>query len=157
MSLGENLGNICHYAQEGLQPQLRLNSDTLSLKASQGWYHGQACVEAFENVVFMRGDQPFGSRARHGISGNVCSGYVNMSTGRMINGGVFSLWRSPGVASKAIIGAFSFRVNLRLAFLHDTSVKEMHTKLDDNARTHKGRIVDASLEQETIQHMPWTA
>ncbi|GFV47873.1 uncharacterized protein TNCV_3414901 [Trichonephila clavipes] len=41
--------------------------------------------------------------------------------------GLFSLRISPGLASKAIVGVFSFGENLELVFIHDTSVKEMHT------------------------------
>ncbi|GFY07667.1 hypothetical protein TNCV_4095371 [Trichonephila clavipes] len=68
---------------------------------------GQPCVEGFTNVVFKRD-------------------HVNMSTGRVINEELFSLRMSPGLASKAIVGVFSFADNLELVFLHDTCVKEMH-------------------------------
>ncbi|GFU07179.1 DDE_3 domain-containing protein [Trichonephila clavipes] len=117
---------------------------------------------------------------------------------------------SPGLASKSIVGIFSFGVNLKLFCNHGTSVKEMHMDpglvsvwdsislggrtdlhvfsrgnvnshtyrddiLDayglpyvgaigdafvlqgDNARLHRSRIVDAYLEQETIQRIQWQA
>ncbi|GFW20104.1 hypothetical protein TNCV_2320451 [Trichonephila clavipes] len=59
--------NICHYVHEGIELQLQLNSDLPSLQAPEGWYQGQSCVEGFTNVVFMRGDQLFGSRSNYTI------------------------------------------------------------------------------------------
>ncbi|GFS71420.1 DDE_3 domain-containing protein [Trichonephila clavipes] len=141
--------DICHYACEGIKPQLQLNSDPFSLQAPEDWYQG----------------------------GNVSSGHVNMSTGCVINRGLFSCRMSPGLASKAIVDAFSFGEKPELIFFHDTSVKEMHTDQavddildayvrpyaraigdafvlqEDNMRLHRARIVDAYLEQETIQRM----
>ncbi|GFW58364.1 hypothetical protein TNCV_2635381 [Trichonephila clavipes] len=38
----------------------------------------------------MRGDQSFASRSHHAIGRNVCSGHFNMSTGYVINEGLFS-------------------------------------------------------------------
>ncbi|GFT15727.1 hypothetical protein TNCV_4942971 [Trichonephila clavipes] len=78
--------DICHYTHEGTESQLGLNSDPLSLQESEGWYQSQPCVEGFTDVVIVRGDQPFGSRSRHSISGNACSGRVNISTGHVIKG-----------------------------------------------------------------------
>ena len=98
--------DICHYAHEGIEPQLQVNSDPPSLQAPEGLYQHQPCVEGFTKVVFMRGDQPFVLRSRHAIGGNVCSGHANISTGRVINGGLFCLRMSPGLAFKAIVGIF---------------------------------------------------
>ncbi|GFU75545.1 MFS domain-containing protein [Trichonephila clavipes] len=50
-----------------------------------------------------------------------------MSTGRVTNGGQFSLWISPDLASKTTVCVFSFGKNLELVIIHDPSVKEMHT------------------------------
>ncbi|GFW14566.1 hypothetical protein TNCV_2358901 [Trichonephila clavipes] len=44
----------------------------------------------------MRGGLPFALYSRHAIDGNGCSGYDNMSTGRVINGGLLYLWMCPG-------------------------------------------------------------
>ncbi|GFW99901.1 histone-lysine N-methyltransferase SETMAR [Trichonephila clavipes] len=79
--------DICHYAQE-IELQLQLNSDLPSLQAPEGWYQGQPRVEGFTSVVFIRDYQPFASYSRHAIG--VCSGHINMFTGRVINGGLFS-------------------------------------------------------------------
>ncbi|GFW18385.1 uncharacterized protein TNCV_1184131 [Trichonephila clavipes] len=51
--------DICQYVHEGMELQLRLNSDTSLLQAPEGWYQVQPWVEGFKNVIFMRGDQPF--------------------------------------------------------------------------------------------------
>ncbi|GFW08797.1 hypothetical protein TNCV_4299701 [Trichonephila clavipes] len=75
----------------------------------------------------MLGDQPFASRSRYANGGNVCSGYVNISTGCAINGGLLSSQTSPGLTSKSTVGVFSLGENLELGFIHDTFVKEMHT------------------------------
>ncbi|GFX11901.1 transposable element Tc1 transposase [Trichonephila clavipes] len=93
---------------------------------------------------------------------------------------------NPGSALKAIVGVFSFGENLELVFIHDTSVKEMHTDQavsvfevrehpgclwrpyagergdafvlqDDNARPHRTRIMNTSLELKTVQRMHWSA
>ncbi|GFS52833.1 hypothetical protein TNCV_3122321 [Trichonephila clavipes] len=58
------------------------------------------------------------SRSRHEIVGNVYSGHVN--------GGLYFLRMSSGLASKAILDEFSFGQNLELVYIHDTYVKEMH-------------------------------
>ncbi|GFT13796.1 hypothetical protein TNCV_3832371 [Trichonephila clavipes] len=50
--------------------------------------------------------------SHHTIGGNVSNGHVNMSTGYVINGGLFSLRMSPGLASKAVVGVVSFGENL---------------------------------------------
>ncbi|GFU07161.1 DDE_3 domain-containing protein [Trichonephila clavipes] len=55
-----------------------------------------------------------------------CIQPVIISTGRVIDGELFSLRMSPGLASKSIVGIFSFGVNLKLFCNHGTSVKEMH-------------------------------
>ncbi|GFW18123.1 HTH_Tnp_Tc3_2 domain-containing protein [Trichonephila clavipes] len=67
-----------------------------------------------------------GSHLRHAISGSICE-HVNMSTGRVIKRGLFYLRRSPALVSKAMVGLFSFKEKLKLVFIHDTSMKEMHT------------------------------
>ncbi|GFW99486.1 DDE_3 domain-containing protein [Trichonephila clavipes] len=67
--------DICHYAHEGIEPQLQLDLDPPSLKIPEGWYQGQPYVEGFTNVVFIRGNQPFVSRLRHVKGGNACSGH----------------------------------------------------------------------------------
>ncbi|GFV12256.1 hypothetical protein TNCV_1537521 [Trichonephila clavipes] len=45
--------DICHYAHEGTEPQLRLNSNPPSLQAPEGWYQGQPFLEGFTNVFFV--------------------------------------------------------------------------------------------------------
>ncbi|GFX19548.1 transposable element Tcb1 transposase [Trichonephila clavipes] len=104
-----------------------------------------------------------------------------MSIVRVINGKLFSLRMGPGLASKAIVGIFLFGENLELIFIHDTSMKEMHTDQaidaildayvspysgaigdafvlqDNNVRPHKAGIVDAYIDQKTIQSMQWPA
>ncbi|GFV34343.1 hypothetical protein TNCV_4023581 [Trichonephila clavipes] len=76
---------------------------------------------------FMRNDQPFASHSYHAIGGNVCSGYFKMSTGRGIDGGLFSLRMSPGLASKVVVGVFSFEENMEHVFILNTTEKEIHT------------------------------
>ncbi|GFV31232.1 hypothetical protein TNCV_4388061 [Trichonephila clavipes] len=78
------------------------------------------------NVVFIRDDQPFASHSRHVIGRNVCSVHVNMSTGRVINGGLFSLRMRSSLTLK-LIGVFSFGEILELVLIYGTSLKKMHT------------------------------
>ncbi|GBM26768.1 hypothetical protein AVEN_239892-1, partial [Araneus ventricosus] len=63
--------DICRYAIEGIEPQLRLNSDPPLLQPPEGWCQRQLCVEGFTNVVCTRGDQTFACRSRHDIEGDV--------------------------------------------------------------------------------------
>ncbi|GFY10816.1 hypothetical protein TNCV_1123381 [Trichonephila clavipes] len=101
--------DICHCAQEEIEPLLWLISDLPSLQALEGLYQNQPCVKGFTNVIFKRGEQPFVSRSRHAIGGNAYSGPENMSIGRVINERLFSLRMSPGLASKAIADVVSFK------------------------------------------------
>ena len=48
-------------------------------------------IEGFTKVMYMRGYRPFTCCSRHALGGTVCSGHDNTSTGRLINGGLFSL------------------------------------------------------------------
>ena len=80
----------------GIVPLLRLFLDPRLLQPPEGLCQRQLYVEGFTKVVCMRGDQPFACLSRHAIGGTVCSGHDNMSTGRLINGGLFSLRISPG-------------------------------------------------------------
>ncbi|GFV56757.1 hypothetical protein TNCV_2539591 [Trichonephila clavipes] len=98
--------DTCHYALERIEPQLRLNSDLPSLQAPEDRYQGQTYAKGFMNAVFMRGDHPFSFHSHPATDGNVCSGQDKMYTGRMINGGLFSLRMSPGLDSKSIVGVF---------------------------------------------------
>ncbi|GFX45161.1 hypothetical protein TNCV_3432091 [Trichonephila clavipes] len=75
----------------------------------------------------MQGDKSVESHSRHDIGENVYSTHVNKSTGRLISGELFPLRISPGLASNAIVGVFSFRENLGIFFISDTSMEEMHT------------------------------
>ncbi|GFS99173.1 hypothetical protein TNCV_1600181 [Trichonephila clavipes] len=187
--------DICHYVHERIEPQLRLNSHLSSLKAPEGWYQGQWCVESFTNVVFILGDQPFASHSCHAIAGNVCNRHVNKSTGARYQ------WRAVLFSDESSDSKrISFGESLELLFILDTSVKEMRTDQsvsvfgwylsvdaqtsmsipvkilmltssemlswmlmcalidafmiqDENARPHRVHIVDAYLEQESIQGM----
>ncbi|GFU12690.1 hypothetical protein TNCV_2585441 [Trichonephila clavipes] len=75
----------------------------------------------------MRGDEPFAYLSLHVIGGNVCSAYVNMFIGFLINGELFSVWMNPCLTSKTKISVFLFRKNLEHVFIYNTFVKEMHT------------------------------
>ncbi|GFU61722.1 hypothetical protein TNCV_4612001 [Trichonephila clavipes] len=108
-----------------MEPKLWLKSDPPSLQDSEGWY--QPCVKGFTNMGFMRDAQPIASPSHHTMGCNVYSGHVEMSTRRVINEGLFSLWRSSGLTSKAIFGAVSFGKNLELVFIHGKSGKDRHT------------------------------
>ncbi|GFW72698.1 hypothetical protein TNCV_3799251 [Trichonephila clavipes] len=110
-----------------IEPQIQVNSKPPSLQALRGWYQGQLCFEGFTKVVFMRGEQPFTFRKSHTKGGNVCNGHVNMFNGRVINRGLFSVQMSSSLTSKGIVGIFSLGKVLKLAFMHDTYEKEMHT------------------------------
>ncbi|GFW40219.1 retrovirus-related Pol polyprotein from transposon 412 [Trichonephila clavipes] len=79
--------------------------------------------------------------------------HVHLDTGSMDG----SLHMGPGLTSKAIIGVFSFEERLGLIFIHDISVKEMHTDHRLCLCLRRANIVDAYLELETIQHTQWTA
>ncbi|GFU26272.1 DUF5641 domain-containing protein, partial [Trichonephila clavipes] len=122
-------------------------------------------------VVFMRGDQPFPSRSRHAIGGNVCSGRVNMSTERVINGGLFSLRMSPGSVCVGIclgertdshvfyhgnVYAHTYRDDILDTYVcpYADATGDAFVLQDDNARPHRARIVDTYLEQEAIQRVP---
>ncbi|GBN42812.1 hypothetical protein AVEN_205405-1 [Araneus ventricosus] len=63
--------DICRYAHEGIEPQLRLNSDPPLLQKPEGCCQRQPCVEGFAKVVCTRGDSRFACRSRHDIEGNV--------------------------------------------------------------------------------------
>ena len=52
----------------------------------------------------MRGNQSFACRSRHTIEEIVCIESDNMSTGRLINKGLFALRMSPGLVLKVIVG-----------------------------------------------------
>ncbi|GFW48201.1 hypothetical protein TNCV_2382851 [Trichonephila clavipes] len=84
-------------------------------------------LSRLHEYVFMRDEQPFASHLLYAIGGSDCSGYVNMCTELVNNGGQLTLWMSPGFASKAIVGIFFFGEYLELVFIHDTSVQHMHT------------------------------
>ncbi|GFY10817.1 hypothetical protein TNCV_1123391 [Trichonephila clavipes] len=48
--------DICHCAQEEIEPLLWLISDLPSLQALEGLYQSQPCVKDFTSEVFKRGD-----------------------------------------------------------------------------------------------------
>ncbi|GFT30750.1 hypothetical protein TNCV_759381 [Trichonephila clavipes] len=120
--------DICHCAQEGMEPQPRLNSDPPSLKAPEGekWMmcHRNEKFFSKSNDAWLSGKLGKLPPVRRAKGGDVDAPNANKSTERVINGGLFSLRMSPGLASKAILGVFSFGVNLEFIFIHDTLEKE---------------------------------
>ncbi|GFX40341.1 hypothetical protein TNCV_4319741 [Trichonephila clavipes] len=105
----------------------------------------------------MQGNRSFASCSYHARGRNVCSGHINLSTGRVINGRLFSLWMSPGLSSKVILGIFSFGENLELIFIHDTFVKKMHMDQTVSVFEVVSLWVDAqismSISMEIIRQM----
>ncbi|GFX87298.1 hypothetical protein TNCV_3820281 [Trichonephila clavipes] len=123
----------------------------------------------------MRGNQPLSSHSRQSIGWSVCGDHVSMPTGCVIRGRLPSLQTSTGLSQKAI------EESLELVFLHDISMKEMdidmtvddildayvcsyaeamgnvYVEWNNNARPITARIVEAYLEQETIQRIQWLA
>ncbi|GFX55264.1 hypothetical protein TNCV_3968181 [Trichonephila clavipes] len=49
-----------------------------------------------------------------------------------------------------------FTEKLRWRVFERLKVEQSQTKVDDNAKIHRARIVDVYLEQESIQRMQWS-
>ncbi|GBL75839.1 hypothetical protein AVEN_155113-1 [Araneus ventricosus] len=54
--------DICRYAHKGIEPQLRLNSDTPLLQPPESWCQHQPCLEGFTKVACTPGNQTFACR-----------------------------------------------------------------------------------------------
>lgn len=72
------------------------------LQPLESWFERLLRVKCFMKVFH----QTFVYHSLHITLGNVYSGNVDMFTGWLTNGGVFSLWVSSILASKAIEGVF---------------------------------------------------
>ncbi|GFV94846.1 DDE_3 domain-containing protein [Trichonephila clavipes] len=152
------------------EPELQLNSDLPSLETPESWFKGQRIIGYFPNMAFMRDDQPYTFHSHHAIGRNVCSGHINISTGCVINGGLLffvCVWSGITlrgrtdlhVLSRGYVNAQTYRAEILYVYVapYAGAIDDAFILQDDNVRSQTTRIVDACLEQESVQSVQWPA
>ncbi|GBN13953.1 hypothetical protein AVEN_91369-1 [Araneus ventricosus] len=138
--------DISRYAHEGIEPQLRLNSDPPLLQPPEARCQHQLCMEGFTKVICTRGDQPFAYA--YGAGSVFVWGGISL-------GGRTDLHVFP----RGTVNAQAYRDDILDAYMHPYTgaIGDDFLLQDDNSRPHRTRIVDDYLQQETIHCMKWPA
>ncbi|GBN00952.1 hypothetical protein AVEN_207334-1 [Araneus ventricosus] len=148
--------DICRYAQEGIEPQLRLNSDPPLLLPPEGCCQRQPFSLQSDSRRYLIWREsgtlyhPSNVHERDAYgAGSVCI-WDGISLGGRTDLHVFP---------RGTVNAQAYRDDILDAYVrpYARSIGDDFLLQDDNARPHRARIVGDYRQEETIQRMEWPA
>ncbi|GBM45175.1 hypothetical protein AVEN_49773-1, partial [Araneus ventricosus] len=132
--------DICRYAHEGIEPQLRLNSDPPLLQTPA----------LFDLERTWNPYHPSNIRERDAYGGGIVCIWSGISLGGRTDLQVFP---------RGTVNAQAYRDGILDAYVlpYSGALGDDLLLQDDESRLHIARIVDDYLQNETIQLMEWPA